>query len=70
MKRVLPLDVSAGGHPLSTYAKFSEKLTFLEVVFDVSIKNVERDRRSSGNQLLFKTIVSSAVIKQWPVSLL
>ena len=35
----------------------------------VSIKNVERDRRSSGNQLLFKTIVSSAVIKQWPLFL-
>ena len=35
----------------------------------VSIKNVERDRRSSGNQLLFKTIVSSAVRKQWPLFL-
>ena len=32
---------------------------------NASIKNVERDGRSSSNQLLFKTIVSSAVIKQW-----
>ena len=43
------------------------------VVFDdyrnVSIKNVERDRRWSGNQLLFKTIISSAVIKKWPLFL-
>ena len=28
--------------------------------------NVERDRPSSSNQLLFRTIVSSAAIKQWP----
>ena len=43
------------------------------VVFDdyrnVSIKNVERDGQWSGKQLLFKTIVSSGVIKQWPLFL-
>ena len=43
------------------------------VAFDdyrnVSIKNAERDRRWSGNQLLFKTIISSAVIKKWPLFL-
>ena len=50
-----------------------KKTSRIEVVFDdyrnVSIKNVERNRRSSGNQLLFKTIVSSTVIKQWPLFL-
>ena len=50
-----------------------EASLIIDVVFDdyhnVSIKNVEHDRRSSGNQLLIKTIVSSAVIKQWPLFL-
>ena len=36
---------------------------------NVSVKNVERDRRSSDNQLLLRTIVSSAIIKQWPLFL-
>ena len=51
-----------------------KKANCTAVVFDnyrnASIKNVERDRRSSGNQLLFKTIVSRAVIKQWLLFLL
>ena len=46
-----------------------KKASHVDVVFDdyhnASIKNVERDGRSSSNQLLFKTIVSLAVIKQW-----
>ena len=50
-----------------------KKANRIDVVFDhycnVSIKSVARDRRSSGNQLLFMTIVSSAVIKQWPLFL-
>ena len=46
-----------------------KKASCVDVVFDdyrnVSIRNAERDRRSSRNQLLFKTtIVSSVVIKQ------
>ena len=40
----------------------------IDVVFgvyrDLSIKNVERNRRSKG-QLLFKKIVASSEIKQW-----
>ena len=53
---------------LSKTLAAGKKANCTAVVFDnyrnASIKNVERDRRSSGNQLLFKTIVSSAVIKQ------
>ena len=41
----------------------------VDVVFDeyrdVSIKNVEQNRRSRGNHLVFKQTVSSATIKQW-----
>ena len=55
------------------YLQLEKKASLIIVVFDdyhnVSIKNVEHDRRSSGNQLLIKTIVSSAVIKQWPLFL-
>ena len=58
---------------LSRILAAGKKASRIDVVFDVSrnvsIKNVERDRRSSGNQLLFKTIVSSDVIKQWPLFL-
>ena len=50
-----------------------KKARSIDVVFDdnrdAPIKNVERGRRSSSNQLLFKDIVSSAVIKQWPLFL-
>ena len=50
-----------------------KKASCIDVVFDdyrsVSIKNVELDRRSSGDQLLLKNIVSSALIKQWPLFL-
>ena len=48
--------------------KLIVRLFFYDYCY-VSIKIVERDRRSSGNQLLFKTIVWSAVIKQWPLFL-
>ena len=58
---------------LSKTLAAGKKANCTAVVFDnyrnASIKNVERDRRSSGNQLLFKTIVSSAVRKQWPLFL-
>ena len=41
----------------------------IDVVFDnchkLLIKNVERSRRSKGNHLLFKSIISSSEIKQW-----
>ena len=51
-----------------------EKASRINVVFDdyrnISIKNVERDRRSSGDQFLFNIIVSSAVITMATVSLL
>ena len=44
------------------------KAARIDVVFDVyrdlSIKNVERNRRSKG-QLLFKTIIATSQIKQW-----
>ena len=50
-----------------------KKAVCIDVVFDdfrnVSIQNLERDRGSSGNQLVFKAVVSSAVIKQWSVFL-
>ena len=50
-----------------------KKAVCIDVVFDdfrnVSIQNLERDRRSSGNQLVFKAVVSSAVIKQRSVFL-
>ena len=56
---------------LSRILAAGKKASRIDVVLDdyrnVSIKNEEHDRRSSGNQLLFKTIVSSAVIKQWPL---
>ena len=51
----------------------SYKASQIDVVFDKylddSIKNVERNRRGSGRQLLFNTIVSSAPIKQWSLFL-
>ena len=50
-----------------------KKASGINVVFDdfsnVSIKNVEHNRGSSSNQLLYKTIVSSTVIKQSPLFL-
>ena len=59
---------------LSKTLAAGKKANWTAVVFDnyrnASIKNVERDRRSSGDQLLFKTIVSSTAIKQWPLFLL
>ena len=59
---------------LSKTLAAGKKANCTAVVFDnyrnASIKNVERDRQSSGNQLLFKTIVSSDVIKQKPLFLL
>ena len=59
---------------LSKILAAGKRASCIDVVFvdyrNISIKNVERDRRSSGNQLLFKTIVSTAVIKQWPLFLL
>ena len=59
---------------LSKTLAAGKKANCTAVFFDnyrnASIKIIERDRRSSGNQLLFKTIVSSAVIKQWPLFLL
>ena len=58
---------------LSKSVAAGKKVNCTAVVFDncrnASIKNLERHRRSSGNQLLFKTVVSSAVIKQWPLFL-
>ena len=58
---------------LSKILAAGKKAHCTAVVFDdylnVSIKSVEPDRRSSRNQLLFKTIVSSAVIKQWTLFL-
>ena len=45
------------------------KSSRIDVVFDeyreLSIKNVERSRRTSGGHLLFQTIVSTSKIKQW-----
>ena len=50
-------------------ARFSR----IDVVFDdyreLSIKNVERSRRSKGSYFLFKSIVSSSEIKQWAMFL-
>ena len=41
----------------------------IDVVFDdyhkLSIKNVERSRRSKGSHLLFKSVISSSELKQW-----
>ena len=66
--------VQCAMHLLSRILVAGKKASCIDVVFDdyrsVSIKNVELDRRSSGDQLLRKNIVSSALIKQWPVSLL
>ena len=46
-----------------------KKSSRIDVVFDeyreLSIKNVERSRRSSGSHLLFQSIVSTSKIKQW-----
>ena len=48
-----------------------KKASRIDVVLDdyhnVSSENEGHDRRSSGNQLLFKTIASPAVIKQRPL---
>ena len=45
----------------------------IDVVFDeyreLSIKNVERSRRSRGNHLLFQSIISTSEIKQWAMFL-
>ena len=49
------------------------KVNCTAVAFDdylnVSIKSIEPDRQSSGNQLLLRTIFSSVAIKQWPLFL-
>ena len=65
--------VQCAMHLLSRILVAGKKASCINVVFDdyrsVSIKNVELDRRSSGDQLLHKNIVSSALIKQWPLFL-